>query len=179
MEMASLYGEYDMEGQLIRSALGRLLITCDASRLDFFVERELKMKNKIVYVTKDEAKEVKMDAIKTGDTFFAEIYGDKIKTEEDYVQAMANAFAFPHALPELKIGWYNDYISDLMWIEQKDIIMIIHNYDLMLVDDLKTKKNIIAGFEEIILPWWEGEVVGHMVGGVPRKFLIYLEGLRI
>ena len=143
------------------------------------MERELKMKNKIVYVTKDESRVVKMDAIKNEDTFFVEIDGDKIKTEEDYVQAMANAFAFPHALPELKIGWYNDYISDLMWIEQKDIIMIIHNYDLMLVDDLKTKKNIIAGFEEIILPWWEGEVVGHMVGGVPRKFLIYLEGLCI
>ena len=110
MEMAFLYGECDMERQLIRSALGRLLITCDASKLDSFVERELKMKNKIVYVTKDEAKVVKMDAIKNGDTFFAEINGDKIKTEEDYVQAMANAFAFPHALPELKIGWYNDYI---------------------------------------------------------------------
>ena len=38
MEMASLYGEYDLEGQLIRSALGHLLITCDASRLDLFVE---------------------------------------------------------------------------------------------------------------------------------------------
>ena len=38
MEMASLYGEYDMEGQLIRSALGHLLVTCDVSRLKLFVE---------------------------------------------------------------------------------------------------------------------------------------------
>ena len=38
MEMASLYGEYDMEGQLIRSALGNLLVTCDVSRLKLFVE---------------------------------------------------------------------------------------------------------------------------------------------
>jgi len=38
MEMASLYGEYDMEGQLIRSALGHLLVTCDVSRLELFVE---------------------------------------------------------------------------------------------------------------------------------------------
>ena len=30
-------------------------------------------------------------------------------------------------------------------------------------------------FAEIILPWWEGEVVGHMVDGKPRGFLIYLE----
>ena len=38
MEMASLYGEYDMEGQLIRSALGHLLVTCDVSRLELLVE---------------------------------------------------------------------------------------------------------------------------------------------
>ncbi|MBD5463353.1 MAG: DUF4280 domain-containing protein [Lachnospiraceae bacterium] len=38
MEMASLYGEYDMEGMLIRSALGHLLVTCDVSRLEVFVE---------------------------------------------------------------------------------------------------------------------------------------------
>ena len=38
MEMASLYGEYDMEGQLIRSALGHPLVTCDVSRLKLFVE---------------------------------------------------------------------------------------------------------------------------------------------
>ena len=38
MEMASLYGEYDMEGMLIRSALGHLLVTCDVSRLELFVE---------------------------------------------------------------------------------------------------------------------------------------------
>lgn len=90
---------------------------------------------------------------------------------------MANAFVFPHVLPEMKIGWYNDYICDLTWIEQKEILLLIHDYDLMLVDDLKTKKYIIADFEEIILPWWEGEVVGHMVGAEPRKFLIYLEGV--
>ena len=38
MEMASLYGEYDLEGQLIRSALGHLLVTCDVSRLELLVE---------------------------------------------------------------------------------------------------------------------------------------------
>ncbi len=32
-----------------------------------------------------------------------------------------------------------------------------------------------SDFEEITLPWWEGEVVGHLVGGVPRGFWIYLE----
>ena len=38
----------------------------------------------------------------------------------------------------------------------------------------ETKQNIIADFEEIILPWWDGEVVGHTVGGAPRNFNVYL-----
>ncbi|MDE6847444.1 MAG: hypothetical protein K2J99_16990 [Lachnospiraceae bacterium] len=100
------------------------------------------MKNRIIYVTvtKDEAEEIKKNAVKNLDIFFAEIDGAKIIAEEDYVRAMANAFVFPQALPELKIGWYNDYISDLMWIEQKNIVMLTHDYDLMLTDDLKPKK---------------------------------------
>lgn len=135
------------------------------------------MNNKLVYVTKDEAEQIKNHALNNEDVFFAEIEGAKIRTEADYVQEMSNAFTFPHELPAMKIGWYNDYISDLMWIEQKDIVLLIHNYDLMLCDEQKLKKNILDDFEEIILPWWEGEVVGHMVGGMPRGFMVYLENL--
>ena len=78
----------------------------------------------------------------------------------------------------MKIGWYNDYIMDLMWIEPEGVVLIIHNYDLMLVDHFKLKSDIISDFKEIILPWWEGEVVGHMVGGKPRKFTVYLESMQ-
>lgn len=133
------------------------------------------MNNKIVYITKNEAEQIKEDALHNGSVFFAEVEGSKIRTEADYVQEMSNVFAFPHELPAMKIGWYNDYISDLMWIKQNDIVLLIHDYDLMLCDEQKLKKNILNDFEEIILPWWEGEVVGHMVGGKPRGFLVYLE----
>lgn len=135
------------------------------------------MNNKIIYVTREQSKVIKRDALQSKDTFLAEIDGTKIKTEEDYVQAMASAFDFPCELPEMKIGWYNDYINDLMWIKQKSIILIIHDYDSMLVDNLEIKEIIIEYFEEITLPWWEGEIIGHMVGGTPRSFLVYLERL--
>lgn len=136
------------------------------------------MDNKIIYVTKDEAKIIEKDAIENDNTYFVKIDGSKIKTEEQYVKAMMKGFAFPHDLPEFSISWYNDYITDLMWVEQKEISLLIRNYDLMLDSNVKIKKNIMADFEEIILPWWEGDVVGHMVGGVPRKFLIYLECMK-
>ncbi len=133
------------------------------------------MNNKLVYITKDEAEQIKNHALNNEDVFLAEIEGAKIRTEVDYVQEMSNAFAFPHELPAMKIGWSNDYISDLMWIEQKDIVLLIHNYDLMLCDEQKLKKNILDDFEEIILPWWESEVIGRMIGGMPRGFIVYLE----
>ena len=48
-------------------------------------------------------------------------------------------------------------------------------YDFMLLEDLKIKKYAMLDFEEVILPWWEGDVVGHMVGGEPRGFFLYIE----
>ena len=133
------------------------------------------MNNKIIYIAKDEAKRIKMDALKNQDIYLAEIDGARIRTEGEYVQAMVDAFAITHPLLGMKIGILNDWMEDLTWIEQKDIIFIIHNYDLMLSDDLKTKKKVMLYLEEIILPWWEGDVVGHMVGGEPRGFMLYIE----
>ena len=135
------------------------------------------MNNKIVYITKNEAKKIKTLALNNENVFLAEIEGSKIRTEADYVKEMSNAFNVPMELPSLEIEWYYDDITNLMWIEQPDIILIIHDYDLMLCDDQKIKKEILDDFEEITLPWWEGEVVGHMVGGYPRKFMVYLETL--
>lgn len=124
------------------------------------------MNNKIIYISKDEAKEIKMNALKNQDVFLAEIEGARIRTEEEYVQAMADAFAIPQPLLAMKIGFLNDWMSNLLWIKQKDIVLIFHDYDLMLLDDLKAKKIIMLDFEEIILPWWEGDVVGHIVNGI-------------
>lgn len=133
------------------------------------------MKNEIVHITKERAIEVKKEVLCDADTFFVEIEGAKINTEEDYVREMSKAFKFPCELPSLILGWYNDYINDLMWIKQNSIILLIHDYDLMLKDEKMLKCEIMDDFLEITLPWWEGEVVGHMVGGKPRRFIVYLE----
>lgn len=150
------------------------------------------MKNEIINVTKEEAKVIKKNAIQDKDTYFAEIDGSSIKTAADYAQAMAEAFVFPllktkadyvQAIDddfplrwsEAILGWYIDDMTTLIWIEQSDIILIMHNYEQMLADNIELKERIISDFEEIILPWWEGEVVGCMVGGAPKKFLVYLE----
>lgn len=137
------------------------------------------MNNKIVYIATDEVKKIRTDALNDQDVFLAEIDGARIRTEEEYVRAMIDAFAIPHPLLGMKIGILNDWIEDLTWIKQKDIVFIIHDFDSMLLDDLKAKKIIMLDFEEIILPWWDGDVVGHMVGGQPRGFRVYLERLKM
>lgn len=63
-----------------------------------------------------------------------------------------------------------------MWLEEKDVVILIRSYDCMLADDAKTKQHIIEDFEERTLPWWEGGVTGHMVGGKSRGFMVYLDG---
>ena len=135
------------------------------------------MNNKIVYIAKDEMKKIKTDALNNQDVFLAEIDGNRIRTEEEYVQAMIDAFAIPYPLLGMKIGILNDWIKDLTWIDQKDIVLIFHDFDFMLLDDLHAKKLIMIYFEKIILPWWEGEVVECMVGGEPRGFMLYIESV--
>lgn len=133
------------------------------------------MANKIMYITKEEALIIKRNVLKNQKVFLAELEGAEIESEEDYVRVVSCVFQFPSELPEMKIGWCNDYINDLMWIEQQEIVMLIHNYKMMFINNQKIKEHIIADFKEIILPWWDGEVIGHMVGAKPRKFNIYLE----
>ena len=40
---------------------------------------------------------------------------------------MASAFILPQVLPAMKIGWLNDWLSDLMRIKQKDIVLLGKN----------------------------------------------------
>ena len=77
------------------------------------------MNSKIVYVSKEKTDEIKSCILHNDDIFIAEIEGAKIKTEADYVQAMSSAFSFPHELPSMKIGWYNDYICDLIRLDME------------------------------------------------------------
>lgn len=136
------------------------------------------MKNRIVYVNEQEADAVKAEALQKENVFFAELDGLSIQTEADYVREMELVMNCPYEKSDmyLKLGWYHDWICKLLWLGEKDVVLLLRGYDFMLRNDEKTKKWIVEDFEEITLPWWEGEVIGHMVGGKPRSFMVYLEG---
>lgn len=138
----------------------------------------INMKNRIVYVNRQEADAVKAEAMRKENVFFAELDGRFVQNEADYVREMELVMDCPYEKSDTywKLGWYFDWICELLWLGEKDVVLLIRGYDRMLSDDEKTKRRIIEDFEERTLPWWEGEVMGHMVGGKPRSFMVYLEG---
>ena len=54
------------------------------------------------------------------------------------------------------------------------IVCFYYNYDLFMKLDISSKTEIFRGFKEDYIPWWENDVVNHMVDGVPKKFTVYL-----
>ena len=99
------------------------------------------MNNRIIYMSETEIKVIRNNLIRNQDVFVAEIDGELVKTEKDYVQSMINAFKFPFKLTQMKIGWCNDYLYDLSWIKQKIIILIVYNFKQMLTDEEEKKSN--------------------------------------
>lgn len=134
------------------------------------------MKNRILYISEKEAEKLKKSISGDDGIFLVEADGAEIQSEEDYVREMEIKFQVPYGLPlKLLLDWYVDDITRCAGIEENKIIILIHHFDSMLVNAPKIKQRIHDDFNEIILPWWEGEIVGHQVGGEPKEFLVYLE----
>ena len=63
---------------------------------------------------------------------------------------------------------------DLSWLNKEQIIIIIKNFSQFLQRDALSRKAIIEDFNELILPWWESEVIDCVAGGKTKKMFIYL-----
>ena len=132
--------------------------------------------NKIFYVAKEEIEKLKEHLATVSDTYVVELEGADIQTEREYVWEIDTKLQVPYDISSrLTLGWYHDDITDCTWIEEKHIILIIRHFDDMLKNCPKVKQNIIDEFNSVTLPWWGGEIIGHMVGGEPKEFLVYLE----
>ena len=67
-----------------------------------------------------------------------------------------------------------DWIRDLTWIEEENIVIVINYFKDFLCDDQRDKQFVLDSFREIVFPWWESEVCEHMVEGKPRSFMVYV-----
>lgn len=148
------------------------------------------MSNKIVHFL--HWKELNSIYQKSNSSFIVKIDGKKIKTEEDWLYTMAEAFHFPvpisgttqnmywfegaYSTRKYPMTWqiYDDWITDLEWLNTNSVVLIVLNYSDMLIDFPDAKEKVITRFKEDILPWWESEVVNCVVGGKPKEFNVFL-----
>lgn len=130
------------------------------------------MENRIIYTSNKEITEVRERLKQDDKTYVVEIEGKICLYLSDYLNLISNLFQFP--IKAKGLDGYNDWMRDLSWINKKQIVIIIYNFQQFLQKDISSKTAILEDFNEIILPWWESEVVDCMVGGEMRKMLVYL-----
>lgn len=130
------------------------------------------MRNKIVVVSAQEFKTIKKELQDDDNIFWIEIDGIKCEKRKAFFDVISEIIRAP--IPIKGFAGYDDWMTDLSWISQEKIVFVIYRYDEFLKGDLEAKKNIIFGFTDLILPWWDTEVCYHTVGGKPRQFDVYL-----
>lgn len=130
------------------------------------------MTNKIICASAKEVRNIKSKLEQKGECFIVEIEGGKCLRLTDYLSAMSNLLQFP--IKAKGLDGYNDWMRDLSWLSKEQIIIIITEFSKFLQKDVSYKKMIIEDFNEIILPWWESEVVHCVIGGKTKKMSVYL-----
>lgn len=117
------------------------------------------------------------NARKEPQTVLIEMQGKDIQTSDDYIDEAEKIFHFPSPC-EGNANRYLDWIRDLTWFDDEycrsRYVFVIYNFSIMLSKNAFTKNEIICDFEEIILPWWDGEVEKHVVDGKRKIFDVYL-----
>ena len=130
------------------------------------------MKNKIIYINQPAFKNIIQKHNTDSNTFYVEIEGKNCKVISDYLTEASIKLQFP--MISKGLDGYEDWIRDLSWIKEENIVLEINHYNEFMSNDLVKKRMVIESFEDIVFPWWESEVCEHMVEGKPRSFTVYL-----
>ncbi|MDE5862052.1 MAG: hypothetical protein K2H28_07645 [Ruminococcus sp.] len=141
--------------------------------------------NQIKYISKSE-----IPYIKCSNSFIVEIDGKTIQSENDWLYTMAEKFHFPVDDGQKNIDWFsgafeyprkylmnrnrfNDWITDLEWLETNSIILIIFNYADFIADSYETKKYITDDLQNII-DFWENDAEKCIFCGQRKDFNVYI-----
>ena len=130
------------------------------------------MTNKIMNISYDKMIEIKQELKNNKEIYWVEIKGGQCTTLPEYLGVVSDSFGFP--IKSKGLDGYLDWMTDLTWVDEPEIIMVIYEFRDFLKNDLVAKNTVIEEFKEEILPWWEAEVVNYVVEGETRKMTIYL-----
>ena len=129
------------------------------------------MKNKIIYTNQVDIEEIKRNIYQNKDIFLVEINGKECNNLSEYLNDISSKLFFPTIAKGFDV--YDDWMTDLSWLNKDNIIIIVNNYTDFLRQDLPAKKKIIEIFEKSIFPWWEAEVCNCVIDGKSKSFIVY------
>ena len=114
-----------------------------------------------------------MDSIlNKNDVLFKHIDCANCKNWKSFIKNFEEEFCFP-TKGDLIDGLY-DWMEDLSWLGNKEIyILVLSNYDQMLVEDIKAREKIDLFFKVDLIKWWEKDCAKYVVNGKCKTFLIY------
>ena len=129
--------------------------------------------NKVLSVNSKNIEIIKKELISNCNVHLVEIDGKQIQSWGDYILAIQNNFKLPTPCFD-SVDRYLDWMRDLDWLKKEEYILIVTNYNKFLKNDSELKKQIIADFIDIILPFWQDEVEEVVVEGKAKLFIVYL-----
>lgn len=131
------------------------------------------IQNKICSISNKDVKDIILKAKSLPNIHVAELDGKTVQSLQKYLCEIENVFKFPGTCLGL-LGRYLDWMTDLGWLKCDAYILVIHNYKDFLARNFPLKKMIMDDFNEIILPWWQGEVIKWVVDGKAKSFCVYM-----
>lgn len=131
------------------------------------------MINKVNFISKAQAEKLLQE---TNGAFIATIDGKNINSWTEYWNTISTVFSFPDLPEYMKPDYhsYYDLMTDLSWIENRNIMLIIDNANDFFKNNLSLKNDIIKDFNEYLLPFWEKEIEYTQVNGQTKIFNVYL-----
>ena len=118
-------------------------------------------------------KKLNVTNLKSETNMLVIIDGRQVRSEGHFFSIMEKEFHFPQSCDGY-MDIFLDWIGDLTWLEYDEITLIIKNKKEFLSNNFLFKVKVLAAFAEIVLPFWEEEVVRCVVEGKPKQFDVYL-----
>lgn len=129
------------------------------------------MNNQIYHITKAELKNYLPK--ETGKNKVLHIDFKKIKSRKEYAEFMEKALEFPRPIEGI-YARYMDWIRDLSWFDYDRYDLFFYHFSSLASKNFEDAYEIYDEFKEIILPFWDHEVVHTVVEGKPKVFNVYI-----
>ena len=116
--------------------------------------------------------------------YIAEIDGNNIYNLEDYMNEIIKAFKFPDGMFKNinSFDSYLDWMTDFSWLYGKEGVdknikgyaLFIYDFDKMMMNNPKLKRDIMDCFSDTIIPFWAEEVEHVVVEGKTKIFDVFV-----